>query len=130
MNLLPELASNPVVGLLAVIGGAALIFRLGGAVVRLVLAWAEWTAVSGLAEVSRAHGDLTTLAERSEQVRTINRARTRAGLAAAGWAAALAVPVAAGVVPLVYAPAALVWLLPRRPLRLTTAAGAGPPAPR
>lgn len=129
MNL-PALASNPVVGLLAVIGGAALIFRLGGAVLRLVLAWAEGTAVSGLAEVSRAHGDLTTLAERSEQVRTISRARTRAVLAAAGWAAALAVPIAAGVVPLVYAPAALVWLLPRRPIRLTTGAGPAPPAPR
>jgi hypothetical protein len=116
---LEALAAHPLVGLLALIGGAALLYRVGRGVLRLGLAAAETAAVSGLVEVSIRHGDLTGLAERKAAARLIRRTRVRAGLFLLLWLALLVVPLVAGVARLVYAACALVWLLPREPIRLT-----------
>ena len=117
---LAALASHPLVGLLALVGGVGLVYRLGRSLLRLGLSAAEKTAVDGLVEVSMRNGDLTGMAERQAQADAARRARARAGLLAGLWAALLVVPPIAGIASLVYAPAALVWLLPRKPLRLPT----------
>ena len=117
---LAEIASNPLIGLLAIVGGAAIVHRLARSLLRLGLSAAEKASIEGLLEVSIRNGDLTTMAERREQVGAVRRARGRAFLTSGFWLALLAVPPIAGVATLVYAPAALVWFLPRKPLRLVT----------
>jgi hypothetical protein len=118
---LESLAAHPLVGLLAIVGGAALLYRVGRALLRLGLALAETAAVNSLVEVSIRHGDLTGLAERRAAAGLIRRTRVRAVLFFLFWLALLVVPPIAGVARLVYAACALVWLLPREPIRLTPA---------
>ncbi|HEX2203231.1 MAG TPA: hypothetical protein VHG91_08025 [Longimicrobium sp.] len=117
MNL-ADLASNPLVVLLAFVGGAALVHRLFRTLLRAGLATAEATAVEGLLEVSVRRGDLTGMAERRARVRDVRRLRGRALLLAGLWVGLLAVPPALGVAGVVYAASSVLWLLPRAPLRL------------
>ncbi|HEX6748197.1 MAG TPA: hypothetical protein VF092_12955 [Longimicrobium sp.] len=113
--------AHPVVGLLALIGAAAIIYRLARATLRLGLSTLESASAGGLVEISIRHGDLTGMAERQEQARIARRARLRAILFALLWLALLVVPVVAGISRPVFAAAALLWLLPRKPIRLATA---------
>lgn len=116
---LDSLIASPIAGLLAVVGGAALVYRLARALLRLGIAAAEKTAVDGMVEVSIRHGDLTTMAERKAHVGAVRRARAGAALQALLWGGLLAVPAVFDATRPVYALAALVWLLPRRPIRFT-----------
>ncbi|HET7233416.1 MAG TPA: hypothetical protein VFJ16_25620 [Longimicrobium sp.] len=118
---LETILASPVLGLLALLGGAALVYRLGRTVLRLGIAAAEKTAIDGMVEVSIRHGDLTTMAERKAHVAAVRRARWRAGLLTLLWASLLVIPAVLDVTRPVYALAALAWLLPRRPLRFTPA---------
>jgi len=116
---LESILSNPLVGILALVGAAALVYRLARTVLRLGIAAAEKTAVDGMVEVSIRHGDLTTMAERKAHVAAVRRVRARAAGFLALWGGLLVVPAILDVTRPVYALAALVWLLPRRPLRFT-----------
>ena len=122
MNLQSILAS-PLIGLLAVVGGAALVYRLLRTLLRLGIAAAEKTAIDGMVEVSIRNGDLTTMAERKAHVAAVRRARLGSIALALLWGALLVVPAALGVTRPVYALAALAWFLPRRPLRFTPLPG-------
>jgi hypothetical protein len=122
---LDTIVANPLTGLLALVGCAALAYRLGRALLRLGLAAAEAGAVGGLMRVSVRQGDLTGMAERQALVSAVRRGRALAVLMAALWAALLVVPALAGIARPVYAAAALVWFLPRRPIRLTTVGSRG-----
>jgi hypothetical protein len=127
---LESILASPLTGLLAVVGVAALVYRLGRSLLRVGLAAAEAGAVGGMMRVSVRTGDLTGMAERQAVVGAVRRKRALALLTAALWAVLLAAPPLAGVSRPVYAAAALVWLLPRRPIRLTTVpvrAGDGQP---
>ena len=117
---LDSIIASPFVGLLALVGLAALVYRLGRSLLRLGLAAAEAGAVGGMMRVSVRQGDLTGMAERQALVSAVRRGRALALLTLALWAALLVVPPLAGIARPVYAAAALVWLLPRRPIRLTT----------
>jgi hypothetical protein len=117
------IAAHPLAGLLALAGGAALLFRSARALLRLGLSAAEGATIDGLVEVSRRNGDLTGMAERQEQAKTIRRARSRSLLLFLLWGGLLAVPPLAGVAKLVYAAASFVWLLPRPPIRPTLVRG-------
>ena len=116
---LDSILASPVTGILALVGCAALVYRLGRALLRVGLTAAEAGAVGGMMQVSVRQGDLTGMAERQAHVALVRRRRTRALLEAALWCLLLVAPPIAGVSRLVYAAAILVWLLPRRPLRLT-----------
>lgn len=115
---LDDFLSNPLVELLAVVGAVALVLRLAKALLHLGVVAAELTAVSGLAEVSARSGDLTSMAERQAAERALRRSRQRARALVLVWLLLLVVPPMADVAPLVYAPAALLWLLPAAPVRL------------
>lgn len=117
---LETILASPVVGLLSVIGGAALVWRLARAALRLGLTALESASAGGMVEISIRHGDLTAMAERQEMARAARRARVRAALLAVLWAALLIAPAVGGISRPVYALAALLWLLPRKPSRLTT----------
>lgn len=112
--------------LLAALGLAAVLLRLGRAVLRLGLTVAEATAANGLAEVSQRRGDITGFLERQASGVALRRARRRNLATMAGYALLLAVPPFAGVAREVYAAAALLWLLPRRPVRPAAAAPTEP----
>jgi hypothetical protein len=116
---LDTIIASPLTGLLALVGCAAIVYRLGRSLLRVGITAAEAGAVGGMMRVSVRQGDLTGIAERREHISTVRRARTLALLTAGLWALLLAVPPIAGVARGVYAAAALVWLLPRRPIRLT-----------
>ena len=60
------IAAHPLAGLLALAGGAALLFRSARALLRLGLAAAEGATIDGLVEVSRRNGNLTGMAERQD----------------------------------------------------------------
>lgn len=119
---LESVIASPLIGIFALVGCVALIHRLGRSLLRVGLAAAEAGAVGGMVQVSARHGDLTGMAERRAHVSTVRRARTRALLSTALWTALLVAPALAGVSRPVYAAAALLWLLPRRPIRLTALA--------
>jgi hypothetical protein len=104
--------------LLAVLGFFALVARLGRAALRLGLNAAEATAASGLAEVSQRRGDVTGFLERQASGQSLRRARRRNVAAIAGYAALLVLPPFFGLAAEVYAASALLWLLPRKPIRL------------
>jgi hypothetical protein len=120
-----SIVASPLTGLLALVGCAALVYRLGRALLRVGLAAAEAGAVGGMMRVSVRQGDLTGMAERQALVGAVRRGRALALLTLALWAALLVVPPLAGSARPVYAAAALVWLLPRRPIRLTTVGSRG-----
>jgi hypothetical protein len=122
---LDAILASPLTGLLALAGCAALVFRLGRSLLRVGLAAAEAGALGGMMRVSVRQGDLTGMAERQAVVAAVRRTRLLALLTAALWALLLVVPPLAGVARLVYAAAVLVWLLPRRPIRLTTIGAQG-----
>jgi len=122
---LDAIIASPLTGLLALAGCAALVFRLGRSLLRVGLAAAEAGALGGMMRVSVRQGDLTGMAERQAIVSAVRRTRLLALLTAALWALLLVVPPLAGVARLVYAAAALVWLLPRRPIRLTAVGAQG-----
>lgn len=103
--------------LLAVLGFVALVARLGRAGLRLGLNAAEATATTGLAEVSQRRGDITGFLERQASSEALRRARRRNLAAVAGYGLLLVVPLFAGYAREVYAASALLWLLPRRPVR-------------
>ena len=115
---LETVIAHPLVGLLAVAGFAALVYRLVRAAARLGLSTLESVSLGGMAEISIRNGDLTGMAERQAQARTARRARLRAILLFFLWIALLAAPAVAGISRPVYALAALIWLLPRKPIRL------------
>jgi hypothetical protein len=119
---LDSVIASPVTGLLALIGGVAIVYRLARGLLRLGLAAAEAGAGGAMVQASIRHGDLTGMAERREQVSVARRSRTGAALEVVLWLALLAVPPIAALSRPVYAVAALVWLLPRPPIRLTAAA--------
>ena len=108
---------GPVLGFLAFVGVLAILARLGRSLLRVGITAAEETAAAGVAEASARRGDLTTLAERKEQKVALRRTRWKQLATSAAWAALLVVPPLAGVGQAVYAASALVWLLPRAPLR-------------
>jgi hypothetical protein len=110
---LPE----PLLGILAVVGVLAILARLGRSLLRVGITVAEETAAAGMAETSARRGDLTGLAERREQKAALRRTRLRQLAVSALWVALLAGPALAGWGRPVYAAAALLWLLPRAPLR-------------
>jgi hypothetical protein len=122
---LDTILASPLTGLLALVGCAAIVFRLARSLLRVGLAAAEAGAVGGMMRVSVRQGDLTGMAERQAVVAAVRRTRLLALATAAFWALLLVVPPLAGVARAVYAAAALVWLLPRRPIRLTTVAAQG-----
>lgn len=103
--------------LLAAIGVGGVIVRLGRTLLRLGLSSAEAAAASGLADVSARRGDLTGLAERRDAERAARGARRRDTAWAVLWLLVLILPPLLGWTPEAFAVAALVWLLPRRPLR-------------
>jgi hypothetical protein len=109
----------PLLGLLALAGCAALVLRVGRALVRLAISVAEKAAIGGMLEVSVRHGDLTAMAERERYLKALAATRLRAVAGASLWSALLVVPPLAGVATPVYAACVVLWLLPRRPLRLT-----------
>ena len=111
----------PVVLLLAAAGVLALLLRLGGALLVLGLNAAESTAASGLAEVSERRGDVTGFLERRRTADTLRGARRRAALTLLVLLLLLAVPPVVGVAREAYAACALLWLLPRRRIRLPRA---------
>jgi cobalamin synthase len=102
---------------LAVVGAFGLVHRLLRAVARLVLAVAEVTAASGMAEVSARRGDLTALAERRSSQRVARQRQWKDLLFVAGWLAWLIVPPLVGLAQPLYAAAAPLWFLPRAPVR-------------
>jgi len=116
---LEAIAAHPLVGLLALAGVAALLFRSARALVRLGLAAAEGVTANGLVEVSRRNGDLTGMAERQEQAKNVRRARGRSLLLFLLWGGLLVVPAIAGIAKLVYAAASPVWPPPKPPIRPT-----------
>jgi hypothetical protein len=120
-----SIVASPLTGLLALVGVAALVYRLGRALLRVGLSAAETGAVRALMRTSARTGDLTAMAERQAVVAAVRRNRILALGTAALWAALLAVPPLAGIARPVYAAAALVWLLPRRPIRLTNVGSRG-----
>ena len=113
--------ASPAAGLLALAGIAALVFRLARTVLRLGIAAAEKTAIDGMVEVSIRNGDLTTMAERKAHVAAVRRARAGAAAQTLLWSGLLVAPAILDVTRPVYALAALVWFLPRKPLRFTPA---------
>lgn len=116
-NYLVDLTSGPVGGLVAVFGVLAILARLGRSVLRVGITVAEETAAAGMAEASARRGDLTGLAERRDQRIALRRTRFKQLAIAVLWVALLAGPALAGWGRPVYAAAALLWLLPRAPLR-------------
>jgi len=110
---LPE----PILGILAVLGVLALLARLGRSLLRVGITVAEETAAAGMAEASARRGDLTGLAERRDLRVALRRTRLKQLAVAVLWVALLAAPALAGWGRPVYAAAALLWLLPRAPLR-------------
>ena len=102
---------------LAVLGFVALVTRLGRAALRLGLSAAEKSAAGGLAEVSHRRGDVTGFLERRDAEQSLRRARRRAALGVGAYALLLAIPAFAGMAREVYAACALLWFLPRRPIR-------------
>lgn len=98
---------------LAVLGVAAILLRLLGAMLGLGLTAAEASAANSLAEASARRGDVTGMIERQEAGVALRRRRMRS----AGWVALylglLVVPPIVDVARWVYAAAAALWLLPR-----------------
>ena len=103
--------------LLAAFGLFALVARLGRSVLRLGLNAAEATAASGLAEVSERRGDITGFMERRASGETLRRARRRNLASLAAYALLIAIPPFTPFARELYAASALLWLLPRRPVR-------------
>lgn len=108
----------PLVGLLAVLGGVAIVFHLLRSLFRLGIATAEKTALDGMAEISARRGDLTAMAEQRQQQRELASSRRFSALSTLALGALLIVPPIAGFTQLAYAAGSLLWLLPRKPLRL------------
>jgi hypothetical protein len=109
----------------AAAGVLAIALRLAASLLRVGVRAVETTAESGLAEVSERRGDVTGFLERRETAAALRRARRREMLASAGWMLLLVLPVAVGLGRAGYAAAALLWLLPRRPV-LGRGRGRGP----
>jgi hypothetical protein len=103
--------------LLAPIGAAALLSRLGRALLRVALRAAEVTAAKGLVEIGMRRGDLTGLAERRVAERSARRSRRRELAAGAFWALWMVVPLFTHWALEAYAVAAPLWLLPGASLR-------------
>ena len=103
--------------LLAVLGFLALVARMGRALLRLGLNAAEATAASGLAEVSERRGDITGFMERRQSGEALRRARRRNLAALLAYALLIFIPPFTGFAREIYAAGALLWLVPRRPVR-------------
>jgi hypothetical protein len=114
---MPEADPGAALLILAVAGAIALLGRAFRTGLRLALQTAEATAASGLAEVSARRGDVTGLAERRVHLERARRLRRTELLFLGLWVGWLAIPPLAGWLPAAYAPAVLLWLLPRRPIR-------------
>jgi cobalamin synthase len=108
-----------VVVVLAVLGALALAYRLLRSVARLVLAFAEVTAASGIAEISARRGDLTALAEQQASERAARRRQWKDLLYILLWLAWLLVPPMTSLAQPFYVAAAALWLLPQRPIRFS-----------
>jgi len=105
--------------ILSVLGVSAVLLRLARATARLLVVVAEGTAASGLAEVSARRGDLTALQERRDAAARLRRMRRRRAGAVLLWCLLLVVPLILGEAHRIYPLAALLWLLPLRPVRGT-----------
>ena len=97
---------------LAAIGGAALLSRLGRSLFRFALRAAEVTAAKGLVEISMRRGDLTGLAERRVAERSARSSRRRELATGAVWALWMVAPLFTPWALDAYAVAAPLWLLP------------------
>jgi len=102
---------------LAVLGILGLAVRLVRSIARLVLSFAEVTAASGLAEVSARRGDLTTLDEQRAIERAARQRQWSDLLFIVLWLGWLFVPPLVSLAQPLYAAAAPLWFLPRRPIR-------------
>lgn len=113
----PAAVPEPILFPLAIAGAVALVVRLFRSVLRLGVTAAEASLAAGSVEASARRGDLTALSEGQTRTRALRRARWREFGWVGGYAALLVVPPVAGVAPLAYAASALLWVLPRRPVR-------------
>jgi hypothetical protein len=109
---------------LAVLGALGLAYRFLRSVARFVLAFADATAASGLAEASARRGDLTRLEEQRHQERTARRRQRRDAMVAGLWLLWLIVPPLTPWTQPLYAAAAPLWLLSDRLIRRRTAGSA------
>jgi hypothetical protein len=112
---------DPLVLLLAVLGGAALLLRALGGLFRLALRASQETAARELAEVSARRGDITGMEERRRAAAAARQDRRRHLLLTLLWIAWFVLPLMLGAARIPFALASLLWLLPKR--------GPGSPSP-
>lgn len=106
-----------VIVVLAVLGALAVAYRLLRSIARFVLAYAEVTAATGLAELSARRGDLTALAEQRATQRSARQRQWTDVLFVALWLAWLVGPPLTAWTQPLYAAAAPLWFLPYRSIR-------------
>jgi len=105
-------------GFLALLGAVALTMRLLRASGAVVHHAAVAAAAAGRVESSARRGDITGMNEGRGESRAAIAARRRASFVLAGWAGWLFLPLLTGAVPIAWAVAAPLWLLPsKRPAR-------------
>lgn len=100
------------VGILAVIGGAALVFRLIASALRVVIWWAHAAAAGAQVERTTRRGDVTGIGESRTAAAAARRKRREAAGATLLWLVWLIAPPAFGLLREGYAIAAPLWLLP------------------
>lgn len=118
---------NVLVGLLALLGGAALFVRLLRAGGRFALHAAEAAAASGRADAGARRGDVTAIIDGRATLEREQGAMRRWALIGALFLLWFAVPLALGVAAQAWALAAPLWLLRGGPLRPEGRAGRGTP---
>jgi hypothetical protein len=97
---------------LAVLGGAALVYRAMGGIFRLALRASQETAARGMAEVSARRGDLTSMVERQRAAELARRDRRIQMALTAVWILWFVIPLLLGSARLPLAFASVLWLLP------------------
>jgi hypothetical protein len=107
-----EDALEGLASLLAMVGGAALVYRAVGGVFRLVLRASQETAASGMAELSASRGDVTGMLERQRLAEAARRDRRRHSILTITWILWFILPLIFGGARIAYALASVLWLLP------------------
>lgn len=105
--------TEPLTLFLALLGGAALVYRSLGGLFRLALRASQETAARELAELSARRGDLTAMTERQRAATLAASDRRRQLLLTLLWIGWFVVPLMLGAARLPFAVASLLWLLPR-----------------
>lgn len=103
---------NALINILAVLGGAAALWHLARAVLRLLRGGVSGVWADEMARTHARHGDLTSLDERRRERGDARKRARRAALAVAGWLALLAVPAFTSWARAVYAGYVLLWTGP------------------